>query len=140
MSALAHFTQRRHSHYVPNKDSSCRNCCGGSLVPVASFPGSRWVVPAGTDYSRHTRFLRAVGDVQQMRCVPQEGKKPRKVGTPVLPLFSHGPLFNHLPRLSTGHCADSGTQRQHGSTGKGVSNSMQLFHTSSQFSIAFSLH
>lgn len=111
-----------------------------SLVPVASFPGSRWVVPAGTGYSRHTRFLQAVGNVQQMWCMPQEGKKTRKVGTLVLPLFSRGPLFSHLPGLSTGHCADSGTQRQHGSTRKGVSNSVQLFHTSSQFSIAFSLH
>lgn len=117
--------------YPAQTQSLCSdNYCGGSLVPVAFFPGSRWVVPAGTDHSRHR--LSASSWQRATNTARATGRENtiRRAGTPVLPLFSHGPLFSH--------CADSGTQRQDGGTRKGVSNAMQLFHTSSRLSFCTS--
>lgn len=115
MSALAHFTQHRHSHYAPDKDSSRRNCCGGSLVPAASFPGSRRVVTAGADYIRHTRFLQAVGNMQQTRHVPQEGKKAlEKLGQQSC-LYFHR-VHYLVSCLVSAQTVLTGTQRQHVST------------------------
>lgn len=88
------------------------------LLPAAAFPGDPLVPPLACQHQHACRYrpsrqtLQTAANVQQLQRVPQQGKKPRKAGTPVLPLFSHGPLSNHLPGLSTGDCADSRTQRQ----------------------------
>lgn len=121
-----------------NKDSNCKNCRGGSLVPVASFPGSRWVALAGTDHSRPV-FCKQLAMCNKHGVCHRKGKNLENLGHQSC-LYFHMVHYLVTCLVSAQVTADSGTQRQHGSTRKGVSNAMQFFHTSSQFSIAFSLH
>lgn len=101
--------------------------------------GSRWVAPAGTDYSRHAPFLQAGGNVQQMQCVQQERKKLEELRQWSSLYFHVVPWLVTCPWLVSAQATVlTVPQRQHGSTRKGVSSAMQLFHTSSQLLIAFS--